>query len=273
MALRNTTPKELADGEAAALGNAARRSLRTLVARSHESTTRSWLQKHLPNKINLCGLQWECGSGEDLFLIASFLDGQCRLSGIDTDPVLIEAACSAQGQQGLETITFCTADPDAEEPRQGYDFVYARFEAHDWSRQAPALRKIRQWLKPEGVLIAELITYSRYTAYPYNHAFARSMHLIGALEEHPEDMKQQCTDLIQQAGFNSLEMEYTHPYFLSPEHHRIGSLVLELFQEQILARRHAAREELKALLVELQQYEQLEDVLIGQPAVLQVVAR
>lgn len=274
MTYQATTPTGPEDHETrAGLGHAARRSLRSLIARSQESTTRAWLQKHLPDKAGMHGLQWECGSGEDLFLIASLLDGRSRLTGIDADPVLIEAAGREQLRRGLAAITFATGGQDTGNAGQTCDFVYARFWAADLPKQEGALRWIGKQLKPGGVLIAEMMMCSGYTAYPYNHAFARSMELIGALEGGRADVQRQWAGLLQQAGFDRMETAYTHPSFLARGHHAILSLSLELFRENLLRRRLAAREELNALLVELRQYEQLEDALISRPGMLQITAR
>lgn len=249
------------------LGAAAQRELTTLITAMYQVPTREWLGRHLSGERAMHGLHWSCGSGEFTFLIASLLEEKSTVWGIDADPVLIDVARREQNRRAENRVRFEQDDPALWQSEPTYDFIYTRFRASALPDQGALLQRLWRRLNPGSYLLAEVLSFSGFNAYPYNHAFGRAAELIGRLEETPDGRRQYWRELFQQAGFTDMEIACTPPAFLPREHNRILSLALEFFREVLLRRRLAAREELNALLLELRQYEQQEDTLICRPGV------
>lgn len=255
------------------LGTASRGVLIPLISIIHEALTRNWLRPYLQGQEGKKLLHWECGSGEDSLLIASLLDEQCTLRGIDANPMLIERAERAREKGQLPRIEFIQGELADLEEEAAYDFIYTRFWLSRLADQKPLFRAICRLLKPGGAFLAEGMQLADYGAYPYNYAFARAAELIGTLEKKQGNISENWRYLLQQAGFKQAKAAYAPPTFIPGAHKRVVSLILETFQEKILNRPDASGEELNALLIELRQLEQQEDILISRPGVWQVAAR
>lgn len=186
----------------------------------------------------------------------------------DCPPLLI----IIQHRQKVQFIQADLLNPGID---QVFDFVYIRVWTGSWPAQGELLQGIRRKLSPGGILLLEVAPLSGYQAYAYNHAFARSMELIGLLETlragaaaQPEPVQA----LLQQAGFEVPERSTGLPAFIPRNDHRIKSLALEACRDAILHCRGSTTDELNALLLELREFEQQDDTLISRPGLLQLVA-
>lgn len=222
---------------------------------------------------NRRGLHLGCGSGEDTFLIASLLSENNTLNGIDEDTVLIEMALQRTALSGMENVRFSQVTFADWNPDRSYDFVYTRIQATSLPVSEDWLADISRILTTGGLVFAEVIKPSGFRVYPYNHAFARTMELIGQLEEAQSYEGTQLPGLLQQAGFSDIETHYASPAFIPHSCNHIASLSLECYQSEILYPEHSNKEEINALLQELRVYEQQEDTLVSRPGVLQISAK
>ncbi|MCB9048898.1 MAG: class I SAM-dependent methyltransferase [Lewinellaceae bacterium] len=260
-------------GESSTLGAAARRAQGSLLAAIYGPLARQWLEKHLEPMEKGQALHLGCGSGEDTFLIASLLGGKATLYGIDEDAAMIEAALQKKAHRSPKRVHFaqaCLADWNATRP---YDFIYTRIQSSALPAPEEWLADISRNLTPGGLLFAEIIKPSGFRAYPYNHAFARTMELISRLEAAQPCEAEELPGWLEKAGFTAIEATYASPAFIPADCNHIASLSLECHQAEILSCGYSNREELNALLQELKAYEQQGDTLISRPGVLQVQAR
>ena len=255
------------------LGAAARRELTSLLTAIFELSSRQWMEQHLLCLEEGLGLHLGCGGGENTFLIASLLGKKAVVYGIDEDPALIETARQKKALSGPEHVHFAQASLYLWKVDTMYDFIYTRIQ----TAAAPNPEKwpigLARNLQTGGVLLAEILSPSGFRAYPYNHAFARAMELIGRLEEAQPYGAEQLPGLLRPAGFAAIKTTYASPAFIPPACNRIASLSLECYRAEILRRGDSNREELNALLQELRAYEQQEDTLVSRPGVLQVWAK
>lgn len=260
-------------GESSTLGAAARRAQVSLLAAIFGPATRLWLGKHLASMEGAQGLHLGCGNGEDTFLAASLLSEDNALHGIDEDAVMIEAALQRKARRGLEHVHFAQASLADWSPARPYDFIYTRIQATALPAPETWLEGLCRGLSAGGVLFVEAIKPSGFRAYPYNHAFARAMELIGRLEAAQPYEVEELPGLLGQAGFTDIVTTYAAPAFITPACNRIASLSLECYREEILRHGDSNRNEINALLQELQAFELLEDTLASRPGVLQLSAR
>lgn len=257
------------------LGAASRRALARPLMRLHAPFTRSLLNQHLEGKEGLQGLHLGCGSGEDSFLIASVLDAQSSLKAIDGDPVLIQQARQAMENTGIKALRFEEACLErwSQTNDEDFDFIYARC----WRAAFPNLQQLLEGmfgqLRGNGLLLLELMSFSGYNVFPYNHACARATELIGQVEEAQAGTVDQWLIKLEKIGFTQIDFEASSPGFIDTLPKHIISLMFEAFGLQILDQTEASSAELNALLLELKAYEQQQDILISRPSVHQILAR
>lgn len=259
-------------GQAHQLGTAARRALDDLLSSIYEPVTREWLNRQLPDIWEGSGLHLACGNGHDSFILASLIDAQTTLMCIDEDAATVQAARHSGALGNREGLQFLQADPFNWETTQVFDFIYTRIWAGSWAGQSDLMQAIRRNLKTGGILLVEIVTLSGFRAYPYNHAFARTMELISLLEtSRPGRVtpQEQILVLLQRAGFETPEPSAGPPAFIPHADNRVVSLALEACREAILHCRGSTAEELNALLLELREFERQDDTLISRPGLLQ----
>ena len=253
------------------LGTAARHSLDALLTELYQPVTREWLGRHLPNLEEGRGLHLASGNGKDSLMLAGLLHGQTALLGLEEDTVLIQSARQTSDVQDHERMQFVQGNLSNCNADKLFDFIYTRIWSAGLSDQDALLQTIRHNLVFGGSLLLEVVPLSGFSAYPYNHAFARSMELIGLLEE-PRSGTAVLQPMLQQAGFDTLEMTWSMPAFIPGNCNRVVSLALEWCRDGILRCRGSTVEELNALLLELKQFEKQEDTLISRTGLLQVFA-
>ena len=258
------------------LGSAAGRALDQLLSTIYEPTTREWLSKHLKPVSGGRGLHVGCGSGGHTFLMAALLGENFPLTGMDFDPVLIERALLEKERRGLGHVKFHQSSFSDWALGQTYDVMLCRTWPLCRLNQAGAWAQMARHLKAGGLLFAQVMDLSSLHAFPYNHAFARSVELINELtngQAQPCPAKGHATEHLQRAGFELVGMTYSPPAFVPHGCNRITSLFLEWGREDILLGGHTSREELNSLLLELKQYETQEDTLVSRPGLYHIQAK
>lgn len=177
---------------------------------------------------------------------------------------------------GQKRIRCVQADLTSWESEQPFDVVYTRTWAGGLSGLDTLLETIRQNLHTGGRLLLEVVSLFGFSAYPYNHALARSMELIGRLETPGHStaaLPERVQVLLQQAGFDTLEVLSSLPAFVPRTHNQAVSLALEACRDAILQCRGSTAEELNALLLELREFEAQGDTMISRPGLLQILAK
>lgn len=257
------------------LGAASRRAFMSLLSKAHETITRSFLEKLLIGQQGLQGLHLGCGNGEDSFLITTVLDESSSLVAIDGDPVLInEAQQKTQLSKNINLqFKHCCLLDWSQAEWQENDFIYARF----WISALPQLHhlipQIHHHLKADGMLIIEVMQFSGYAAFPYNHAFSRASELIRLVEESKLINIEHWKNQLRSKGFNAIVSNFSPPGFMPSSIKGLMPLILESLATAILTQTKASRAELNALLLELKAYEMQQDILISRPGLHQIIAK
>jgi SAM-dependent methyltransferase len=208
----------------------------------------------------------------ETFLIASILGDKYSLIGIEKDAILIESARQMKSLLNLRHINFIQDSIGIKEHNLRVDFVYTRLLTTELYKQNVVIKGICQSLKPDGVLIIEMMQWSGFHAYPYNHAFVRATELLGRLEDSLPN-KAQLLSWLQGIGCAIIDTAYASPVFIPRNCNQIISLALQWQRDKIINRLGLHQEEINALLQELWQFEQKEDTLISRPGVRQIFAK
>ncbi|MEZ4960276.1 MAG: class I SAM-dependent methyltransferase [Saprospiraceae bacterium] len=260
------------NGQTDRLGGAARRSLWKLLTALYGPATRAWFSQHLKSIENGEGLFLGCGTGEETFHLANLLGKTVRLCGLDEDAAFVEEALLAKSFGKVGHVHFHQASLAEWNPGQGYDFIFTG----QTTPSLPDWQLIAKHLKPGGELFAQVLDFSGFNSFPYNHAFARSIDIIRSLSELPAnaaEVRGYLTASLRQAGLDTIELTSAVPAFMPSEFNSILSLVMEGCRASILPGNHATREELNSLLLELKQHETQEDTLISRPGIWNIRAK
>lgn len=254
---------------------AARRMLLPLVSTIHQTSTKRFLKKLLNAQKGIHALHMACGYGKDTCLIAHQLDRSAKLYAIEEDPILVELAKKRNEEDWIHFTqsTFNNWNEQNDQKEQLFDFIFVRIWIAVCNSQQSLLSTFHRMLKPNGILVIQLVSFGGYAAFPYNYAFARSNELIQTIETRPDDVLKTCLEQIQQVGFKGIAQEFYPSIFIPPHCNNIFSLFLENFKPQILKRTGILDAELNALLTELKAFENQKDTLIGRPGMHQFQLR
>lgn len=257
------------------LGAASRRALVGKLAAAHSAETEKIIQQHLSAKEGLSGWHLGCGSGEDSFLIAANLIAPTSLLAFDADSILLQLASESEEAKGHLALQFQKCSPDLWQPteKQNLDFIYARIWKGALGKVRSLFSPIYKQLKEGGKLILEVMSFSGYSAYPYNHAFARANDLLSLLETRHGGEHAAWQQAIAGAGFSQIQMNATPPAFLNAPGKKLVPFILESLGLQIIDHANASSTEINALLLELNTFEQQQNVLVSKPSVLQLMAK
>ena len=258
------------------LGAAARRAMTPILSAIYEPMTSDFLKICFLSKTEMHGLHIACGSGEDTFLLASQLGENGRISAIDEDRVMIERARQKKAEKGVNGISFSSADQSTWLNEKKYDFIYTRILMSLLLVEESLLQKIYQSLKKGASLIIEGMNLAGYAAYPYNHAFGRSVEILNQLymtHASDQNVKDQLLAMFQHHGFREIKIDFIPPAFIDGTYKMIISLTLEAAMEEIIHLKLSSTTELNALLLELRLFEKQEDTLISTPGVYQILAK
>jgi ubiquinone/menaquinone biosynthesis C-methylase UbiE len=93
-----------------------------------------------------------CGFGETTRELAGRVGPEGFALGTDSSPRFIEDARREAAEAGVENVEFETADAQAAEWDQVYDYAFSRMGTQFFAAPVPAMRAIRAALKPGGGL-------------------------------------------------------------------------------------------------------------------------
>lgn len=257
------------------LGSAAKRELNQTLSRIYKSGTQIWLNHQLNQIHNKRVLHLFCGHGVESNIIASLLDEQSSLLGLDPDAVMIEASRNTTIDSGNINANYLVCDPFSWSGTQAFDYLYTRIIVASLADIHKVLSTLKMHMNENALVLIEFVFLNQIQAYPYNHAFNRAIELINLLSttttEHtvkPDELDH----LLRNDGFEIHELNTILPTFLTWSEKQLSSLILEANRELILQSKNAIPEELNSLLLELKEFENQEDTLICQPMLVQLSA-
>lgn len=213
-----------------------------------------------------------CGGGDVTFDLARLAGPSGRVRGLDLDEVKLGMARAEATELRLTNAVFERFNLDDGELKPEFDCVYARFLLTHLKDPTAAFRKMRQALKPGGLLIVEDIDCSGCFCYPERASFRRAVELYSkAVRQRggDPDIGPKLPILLLNAGFADVKMNVVQPAGFEGEIKQIMPLTLENVTDAVIDCGLATRDELTALVADL--YEQARDPLavVSNPRVVQ----
>ena len=122
-------------------------------------------------------LEVGCGGGDVAFDMARTVGPSGRVVGTDIDQTVLDLAIAEAAGQELRNIEFRLMDITENAPAAEFDLVHARFLLSHLADPAGALVRMRDALRPGGVIVLEDVDFRGHFCYPESNAFARYMEL------------------------------------------------------------------------------------------------
>jgi ubiquinone/menaquinone biosynthesis C-methylase UbiE len=198
-----------------------------------------------------------CGGGDVSFDLAHLVGPSGRVVGIDIDEVKIEIARSEARAQQIANIEFRLTDIGESEPDAEFVFAHARFLLSHLPNPAAALAKIRQAIRPEGILVVADTDFRGYFCDPDSPALWRYVEL------YTETVKRRGGDanigprlpaLLTEHGFEKVQMNVVQPAGTEGEVKLLSPLTMENIADAVLAEGLASRAEIDQIVTGLYEF-------------------
>ena len=122
-------------------------------------------------------LEVGCGGGDLAFDMARLAGPEGWVLGTDIDQTKLEMARLEAAEQQLGNVEFRLADITQDEVEEKFDLIHARFVLTHLRDPADALVRMRDALKPAGMMVVEDIDFQGYFCYPECAALRRYVEL------------------------------------------------------------------------------------------------
>lgn len=202
-------------------------------------------------------LEVGCGGGDLAFDMARITGPKGNVLGTDIDQTKIELARQEAAAQQLTNVEFRLADITRDEPEGKYDLIHARFVLTHLHHPAEALIRMREALKPGGVLVVEDIDFRGYFCYPESAAVRRYVELYtqtAARRGCDANIGPSLPGMLTDAGFQNVQMNVVQPAGTTGEVKLISPLTMQNIGEAVVAEGLASQTEVDQLVAELYEF-------------------
>jgi SAM-dependent methyltransferase len=168
------------------------------------------------------------------------------------------------------------ADIYANEIEPEFDLVYVRFLLTHLPDPDSALRRIREALRPEGIIIVVDIDFRGYFCYPESLAFNRYIELYSETVQRrggDPNIGPRLPELLARNGFERIQMNVVQPAGLDGEVKLITPLTMENIADAVFAEGLATREEIEKLVRELYDYARTAGTIGSTPRIVEAWGR
>jgi SAM-dependent methyltransferase len=202
-------------------------------------------------------LEVGCGSGDVAFDLARRVGPQGRVVATDIDQIKLELASREAGVQRLSNIEFRLSDIMQDNHTQEFDLVHARFILTHLPNPEGALTKMRQALRPGGVVVIEEIDFRGHFCHPDSPALWRYIDLYTQavqLRGGDANIGPLIPALLEGAGFETIHMNVVQPAGTTGEIKLISAITMENIAGAVVAEGLATQDEIDQIVAELYEY-------------------
>jgi SAM-dependent methyltransferase len=217
-----------------------------------------------------------CGSGDVSLELFRRVGASGRVLGVDLDEVKLELARATADTCGARAVEFRKADVLALPGQAEFDLIYVRFVLTHLTDPGAALTRLRELLRPNGILALEDIDVSGCFTHPrsaaherYAELYAQAARARGA----DADIGPRLPELLRGAGLARVQAGLVQPTALSGETKLIPLLTMQSIADAVVAGGHASANEVTAVVDELAALAADSTTLIGLPRIFQAWGR
>ena len=212
-----------------------------------------------------------CGSG-DVTLAIARLTGSAV--GIDMDEVKLAHARAEAGRRGLHA-EFRAGNVFEWSESCVYDAIYSRCLLTHLSDVGGALNRMRQALKPGGILIIEDIDFTGCFCYPQCEAYDRYVEWYREVVRRRNgdaDIGPKLHSYLSNAGLHGISMSATQLFHVAQEVKDLSLSTLINIADAVIAENLAPRSEVDHAIAGLDAFTKDPTTLVGLPRIFQGVA-
>jgi ubiquinone/menaquinone biosynthesis C-methylase UbiE len=217
-------------------------------------------------------LEVGCGGGDLACDMAQMVGLAGKIVATDIDEKKLEIAAQETQAQQLNNVEFRLADIMESDPGTSFDLVHARFLLTHLANPAQALARMRQALRPGGVVVIEDIDFRGHFSHPETAALARYVEL------YTETVRRRGADanigprlpaLLREAGFENVRMNVVQPAGSDGEVKLLNPLTMENIADAVLAEGLAPADEVDRLVAELYEFARTPGTVASMPRVVE----
>ncbi len=175
----------------------------------------------------------------------------------DIDQIKLELASREADAQQLSNIEFRLSDITQDDHKQEFDLVHARFILTHLPNPERALTKMRQALRPGGVVVIEDIDFRGYFCHPDSPALWRYVDLYTKTVQRrggDANIGPRLPTLLQEAGFETIQMNVVQPAGTTGEVKLMSAITMENIASAVIAEGLATQDEIDRIVAELYEY-------------------
>jgi len=213
-----------------------------------------------------------CGGGDVTLGLARLVGPRGRVVGVDLDSVKLAAARQGAARQRLHHVEFRVSNVYEWDEQAVYDRIYARFLLTHLTDLPTALGKLRQALRPGGVLIVEDIDFNGCFSYPPSAAFQTYVQLYQQVVRRRNadpDIGPKLYHLLARAGFQTVHISLVQPVHTDQEEKHLSLSTLVNIGEALISEALIEPPELQETIAELERFTNDPTTVIGLPRVFQ----
>jgi ubiquinone/menaquinone biosynthesis C-methylase UbiE len=220
-------------------------------------------------------LDMGCGGGDATFDLARLAGPEGRVVGVDLDPVKIDIARAEARAQKLENVEFRVGSVlDAVEESR-FDLAHVRFVLSHLPNAAKALERMRQALRPGGILVVADVDFSGYFSHPESAALERYVDLYteaGRRRGGDPHIGPRLPALLAHAGFENVHIDVVQQAGIEGEVKLLTPLTMEAIADSVVAEGLASRQEIDQVVAELYRFAGDPSTVLSGPRIVEAWA-
>ena len=213
-----------------------------------------------------------CGGGDVSFELARLVEPGGRVVGIDMDQVKIEMAKHEAEAQHLTNIDFRVANLDEWDSAPEFDLAHARFVLSHLQTPEKTLAKIRDAVRPGGVLVVADTNFAGYFSYPDSPAIQRFVELYTqTLQRRGGDanLGLRLPELLMRIGLERVQMNVVQRAAMSGDVKLLTPLTAEFSSNAIIAEGLASEPEIGRLVDDLYKFANDPNTVVSGPRIIE----
>jgi 2-polyprenyl-3-methyl-5-hydroxy-6-metoxy-1,4-benzoquinol methylase len=213
------------------------------------------------------------GGGHVALMAAGITGAKASVVATDADASILRLAAQEAEEKGFKNIEFVAAAIEDYQYREEFDFSYARFVLSHVQEPAMALQKMKEAVKPGGMVVVEDVQFSGHFCYPASKAFERYLDWYAAVVQRRHgnaEIGPRLPALLKEAGLTAISFDVVQPAFSAGEGKWMAWVTLDRITDALTAESIVDAAAIRQTLDELKAFTEDAQTIISLPRVFRV---